>query len=142
VNDGWFALGGAALGFASAFGVEWYRQRADKKTTGALFQRATLLDLQETTDSFLKAMADVHRHTAPGAVALPDGFDVMAAQDHARELSRRIRILGSRATDRQVERMAGEVFGLAYGALAASASMDPTYKAWEKLNTYIGTLVR
>jgi hypothetical protein len=141
VSDGWFALGGAALGFASAFGVEWFRQRADRRTTTEVFQRTTLLELQEVSDAFLQAMTDVFRNTAPGATP-PPTFDADAVQDRARELTRRMRILSSRVTDRRVERMTADVFEAAYGAMAARTSLTPAYDAWNTLNDYIGTLVR
>jgi hypothetical protein len=141
VDAGWFALGGAALGFASAFGVEWFRQRADRRTTTEVFQRTTLLELQEVSDTFLQAMTDVLRNTGPDAKP-PSASDADAIQDRARELTRRMRILSSRVTDQRVERMTADVFEAAYGAMAARASLTPAYDAWNALNNYIGTLVR
>jgi hypothetical protein len=142
MSDGLFALGGAALGFVGALAVQWMRQRSDKRSAAEAFQRATLLELQEVTDEFLRAMTDIHRHTAAGAIPPGGAFDAEAEQDHARSLLRRIRILSTRARDRQVETMAADVFQKAYGALAASSSMADAYRSWEALNDYIGNLVR
>jgi hypothetical protein len=141
MSEGWFALGGAALGFVSAFGVEWFRQRADRRTTTDVFQRTTLLELQEVSDAFLQAMTDLLRNTAPGATP-GETFDVDAVQDRARDLTRRMRILSSRATERRVEEMTAAVFEAAYAAWAAHTSLTPAYDAWNALNAYIGTLVR
>jgi hypothetical protein len=84
-----------------------------------------------------------HERSRCGRRDSPEGAcDAEAEQDHARSLLRRIRILATRARERQVEKMAAEVFQQAYGALAASASMADAYRAWESVNDYICNLVR
>ncbi len=103
MSDGWFALGGAALGFVGALAVQWMRQRSDRRSAAEAFQRATLLELQEVTDEFLRAMTDIHRHTAAGVIPPEGAFDAEAEQDSARSLLRRIRIFvdpRSRSTSR------------------------------------------
>ena len=141
MSDGWFALGGAALGFAGGIAVEVVRQRSAKEAGRKEFQRSTMLELQEVSSDFLTAMTAIQRHITQGATVEPS-FDTQARQDHARDLLRRIRILAARCGDRRIEVMAADVFKKAYGAQTAETSMSPAYDAWEAFNDYLGTLVR
>lgn len=129
------------IGFGGAFGVEWVRQGADAKSALKLFQRSTLLELQDISAAFLRTMTGLYRNSAPGTVP-PPTYDIDLEQDKARDQLNRIRVLGSRVADRQVEILAAAVFHAAYGALAARTSMHPAYDAWEALNDYIGRLLR
>jgi hypothetical protein len=88
----------------------------------------------------LPGRGPVHLSRTPARVTR-DARDA-PPKDRARELGRRIRILASRVTDRQVEKLATAVYEGAYGALAARTSLVPAFKAFEVLNDYVGTLVR